>query len=273
CLPESEEVLRTLPGIGDYTAAAIAAIAFGRHATPIDGNIERVIARLFAVSESLPKAKPTIRTLAEQLTPLWRAGDFAQAMMDLGATICTPKKPACVLCPWLNVCAGRRRGDPESFPVKTERREGKLRRGAAFVVVRADGAILVRRRAEKGLLGAMVEVPSTDWTPAFDEDRALDNVPFRPAAKWIRIPGVVAHAFTHFPLKLAVFTAKVPAKTKAPAGMRWLAPADLGGEAFPSIMRKVLVHALGPHAFAAPTNERLAQMKVGLSGRRASRRG
>ena len=136
--PDTEEGLRELPGIGAYTAAAIAAIAFDRRASPVDGNIERVIARLFAVEEELPAAKPRIRELAEALTPPQRAGDFAQAMMDLGATICTPKKPACVLCPWMEACAARARGDQESFPRKAEKKTGALRRGAAFVVLR-DG--------------------------------------------------------------------------------------------------------------------------------------
>ena len=138
--PGTEEELRTLPGIGAYTAAAIAAIAFDKRASPVDGNIERVIARLFAVEEELPGAKPRIRALAEQLTPARRAGDFAQGMMDLGATICTPKKPACVLCPWMEACAARARGDQEIFPRKAEKKTGVLRRGAAFVVLRADGS-------------------------------------------------------------------------------------------------------------------------------------
>src|SRR6266508_4541197 len=156
--PPTEAELAALPGIGRYTAAAIAAIAFGAHAAPVDGNIERVVARLFAVAEELPAAKGSIRRLAEALVPAQRAGDFAQALMDLGATICTPKKPACALCPWMDACAGRRRGDPETFPRKAPKREGRLRRGAAFVVTRADGFVLVRSRAPKGLLGGMTEV-------------------------------------------------------------------------------------------------------------------
>src|SRR3954469_11587722 len=144
--PDREEGLRALPGVGAYTAAAIAAIAFDRPASPVDGNIERVIARLFAVEEELPGGKPRIRALAEGLTPPRRAGDFAQAMMDLGATLCTPGKPACVLCPWMGECAARARGDQESFPRKAEKKTGALRRGAAFVVVRADGFILTRTR-------------------------------------------------------------------------------------------------------------------------------
>src|SRR5215208_6392808 len=148
--PDSEEGLRALPGIGPYTAAAIAAIAFDKRASPVDGNIERVIARLFALEEELPAAKPRIRALAEGLTPARRAGDFAQAMMDLGAGICTPKSPACVLCPWMEPCAARMRGDQESFPRKAEKKTGALRRGAAFVVVRTNRCILTRTRPEKG---------------------------------------------------------------------------------------------------------------------------
>jgi A/G-specific adenine glycosylase len=244
--PGTEEGLRGLPGIGAYTAAAIAAIAFDKRASPVDGNIERVIARLFAVEEELPAAKPRIRTLAEQLTPQRRAGDFAQAMMDLGATICTPKNPACVLCPWMESCAARSRGDQESFPRKAEKKTGALRRGAAFVVVRADGFILARTRPEKGLLGGMTEVPTTEWTRAFDETAALDGAPLK--AKWRRLPGVVTHTFTHFPLELTIYTARVPARMRAPHGMRWTALAGLAGEALPNVMRKVVAHALGPDA-------------------------
>jgi A/G-specific adenine glycosylase len=240
--PGTEEALRTLPGVGAYTAAAIAAIAFDKRASPVDGNIERVIARLFAVEEELPGGKPRIRALAEQLTPQNRAGDFAQAMMDLGATICTPKKPACVLCPWMEVCAARARGDQESFPRKADKKTGALRRGAAFVALRADGFILTRRRPEKGLLGGMTEVPTTEWSRDFDDAAALDGAPLK--ANWRRVPGTVTHTFTHFPLELIVRTAKVPAATKAPSGMRWTALSDLPGEALPNVMRKVVSHVL-----------------------------
>ena len=171
--------MRALPGIGDYTAAAIAAIAFDRRAVAIDGNIERVVARLYAVEAPLPAAKPEIRRLADTLVPQRRPGDFTQAMMDLGATICTPKKPACVLCPWLTVCAARKRGDQETFPRKAAKVEGKLRRGASFVAIRADGCVLVRTRPTKGLLGGMTEVPSTSWTQDFEEARALAETPLK----------------------------------------------------------------------------------------------
>ena len=161
--------------------------------------------------------------------------------MDLGATICTPKKPACGICPWMDACAARRRGDAETFPRKAPKVEGKLRRGASFVVMRADDHVLVRSRPTKGLLGGMTEVPSTAWTQGFDEADALKQAPLK--ARWRRLPGVVEHGFTHFPLQQSVYVASVPAKTKAPAGMRWVARADLAGEALPNVMRKVVAHA------------------------------
>ncbi len=169
--PAGENELRALPGIGDYTAAAIAAIAFDAPASPVDGNIERVVARLFAVTAPLPAAKPELRRLARQLTPQHRAGDFAQAMMDLGATICTPKNPACALCPWNDVCVARRSGDAATLPRRTAKREGALRRGAAFVVRRADDRLLLRTRPAKGLLGGMTEVPTTEWSKDFADER------------------------------------------------------------------------------------------------------
>jgi A/G-specific adenine glycosylase len=245
--PASETELRALPGIGDYTAAAIAAIAYDAPATPVDGNIERVVARLYAVATPLPAAKPEIRRLASALTPPQRAGDFAQAMMDLGATICSPKRPACALCPFNGACAAQVRGDAELFPARTPKREGTLRRGAAFVVRRADGFLLVRTRPEKGLLGAMTEVPTTQWSKDFAEASALDEAPrfakSRKPIAWHRTAGVVRHVFTHFPLELSVYAADVSARTPAPAGARWVALASLAGEALPSLMRKVVAHA------------------------------
>jgi A/G-specific adenine glycosylase len=243
--PDNEAELRALPGIGAYTAAAVAAIAFDAAATPVDGNIERVIARLYAIDTPLPVAKPEISQRATALTPARRAGDFAQAMMDLGATICSPKRPACALCPWNENCAARVRGDAEVLPRRLPKREGVLRRGAAFVACRSDGFLLVRTRPAKGLLGGMTEVPTTEWIEDFDEGRALTAAPRLSdrAAVWRRIPGVVRHTFTHFPLELAVYAAAIPTKTPAPDGMRWIALADIGGEALPSLMRKVVAHA------------------------------
>ena len=242
--PDTEQALLTLPGIGAYTAAAIAAIAFDRHASPVDGNVERVIARLFAVEDELPGAKPRIRALAALLTPQRRAGDFAQGLMDLGATICTPKSPACAICPWIHACAARARGDQVSFPRKAPRKTGELRRGAAFLALRADGHILLRTRAAAGLLGGMTEVPTTEWTQRFDDLTALRDAPDMKAA-WRRLPGTVTHTFTHFPLELVVYAAQVPARTRAPRGMRWVALNELPETALPSVMRKVISHHIG----------------------------
>jgi A/G-specific adenine glycosylase len=240
--PDTEEGLLALPGIGGYTAAAIAAIAFGRKATPVDGNIERVIARLYAIETELPAAKPEIRLRAESLTPAKRAGDFAQAMMDLGATICTPKNPACAFCPWNDICLARARADMETFPRKAPKTNGQLRRGAAFVALREDGAILVRTRPATGLLGGMTEVPTTAWTHDFDLRAAQDDAPL-PALRWQRLPGLVTHVFTHFPLELVVFRAKASRATRAPAGARWSRGDEISGEALPNLMRKVIAHA------------------------------
>ena len=257
--PDTEEGLRMLPGIGPYTAAAIAAIAFGRHAMPVDGNIERVVSRLYAVEEPLPQAKPLIQQLAATLLRPSRAsdakpragdnesraGDSAQALMDLGSTICTPKKPACALCPLNEGCAARSRGDQETFPRKAPKKSGELRRGAAFVVTRGD-ELLVRTRPEKGLLGGMTEVPGSEWLAGQDDKSALSQAPvIKGVARWHRKSGVVTHVFTHFPLELVVYTASVPPRTRAPEGMRWVAVATLRDEALPSVMRKVIAHGLG----------------------------
>ena len=248
--PPSESALRELPGIGPYTAAAIAAIAFDVPATPVDGNIERVIARLFAVAAPLPQAKAELQHLARGLTPRRRAGDFAQAMMDLGATICTPKSPACALCPWMEGCAGRRTGNPAQFPRRKPKREGSLRRGAAFVALRDDGFLLVRTRPAKGLLGGMTEVPTSDWTADFDEAQASDGAPrlFSSArggpCEWRRVATPVRHVFTHFPLELSVYWGRVAARVPAPAGTRWIPMAAIAEEAFPSLMRKVIAHGI-----------------------------
>jgi A/G-specific adenine glycosylase len=243
--PRSAEALRALPGIGDYTAAAIGAIAYDAPAVPVDGNVERVVARLFAVDEALPAAKPAIKRLAESLKPPHRAGDFAQALMDLGATLCLPKRPACALCPWNEACLARARGDAETFPRKAPKREGELRRGAAFVALRADGRVLLRTRPQKGLLGGMSEVPGSEWTPEFKPARALAAAPrFRAKAKWRRLAASVDHVFTHFPLRLTVFIAEVPRTAPAPKGARWVKLGDLAGEALPSLMRKVITRAL-----------------------------
>ena len=243
--PQTLEGLRALPGIGDYTAAAVASIAFDAAAVPVDGNVERVVSRLFAVEDEFPAAKPAIKRLAASLLPARRSGDFAQALMDLGAMICSPKRPACSLCPWNGSCLALARGNQEIFPRKAPKREGKLRRGAAFVALRADGRVLLRTRPEKGLLGSMTEVPGSDWAHDFDAADALVAAPrFRGKPRWRILSGVVTHVFTHFPLELVVYIAPVARETAAPKGARWVRVAELPGEALPTVMRKVLAHAL-----------------------------
>src|SRR6187401_2803522 len=195
--PDTEAGLRTLPGIGPYTAAAIAAIAFGRRTMPVDGNIERVVSRLFAVEAPLPQAKPLIQQLAATLLGAnetrSRAGDSAQALMDLGSSICTPKKPACALCPLNDDCAARARNDQEAYPRKAPKKTGALRRGAAFVVTRGD-QLLVRSRPEKGLLGGMTEVPGSDWLAGQDDAKAKQQAPaLKAISRWHRKAGVVTH--------------------------------------------------------------------------------
>lgn len=240
--PEAEGDLLTLPGVGAYTAAAISAIAFDRRAVVVDGNVERVVARLFTVDALMPAAKGPIRRLADTLTPDGRSGDFAQAMMDLGATICTPRKPACGVCPFLDACLGQKSGQPEAWPRKAPKAGKVMRYGAAFVAIRADGALLVRTRPPKGLLGGMTEVPGTAWLASGLPNDALAQAPL--LARWEREPGIVRHIFTHFPLELTVFSASLPAGTLAPSGMRWISANEIAGEAFPTVFRKVLAIAL-----------------------------
>ncbi len=255
--PKTEAELRKLPGIGAYTAAAIAAIAFGARATPVDGNIERVVARLFSVQTPLPAAKGEIKALAETLTPVARAGDYAQAMMDLGATICTPRRPACALCPLRPGCRACAEGLAEVLPYREEKAERPTRRGAAYVVVRADGAVLLRERPLKGLLGGMLEAPSTPWqaTKPSGKDVA-DHAPVDTV--WEKTAGLVEHTFTHFHLELAVYRAEVgagAALTDAAQAerCRWLMRRELSGAALPSVMRKVLAHAFEVEARKAKT--------------------
>ena len=239
--PADEAGLRELPGIGPYTAAAIAAIAFDRRAVVVDGNVERVVARLFAIETPLPQARTEIRARADELTPHERAGDFAQAMMDLGATICTPQKPACVLCPLSPDCVARKTGAPEAWPRRAPKPERPERRGAVFVATRADGAVLLRTRPPKGLLGGMTEFPGTEWSPDFDLSRAKKLAPL--PLVWKAKAGDVTHVFTHFALKLTVYVGAAAQTRKAPEGARWVAADAVADEALPSLMRKVAAHA------------------------------
>jgi A/G-specific adenine glycosylase len=238
--PQTEAELRSLPGIGVYTAAAIASIAFGRRAIVVDGNVERVIARLFTIETPLPAAKGLIKEKAGDLTPFERPGDYAQAMMDLGATICSPKNPACGLCPLMALCQARLLGAPEHFPRKAAKPQRPLRSGAVFFIRRADGFVLVRTRPDKGLLGGMTEFPGTEWTSCAHPDAQswAEQAPVKASVRGL--DKGVAHVFTHFRLELAVFIADVAAGVPAPSGCRWVRDADLDQEALPSVMRKVL---------------------------------
>lgn len=239
--PDTEEGLRSLPGVGAYTAAAIAAIAFGRCAVVVDGNVERVMARLFAVEGPLPEAKRALHELAARLTPDERPGDYAQAVMDLGATICTPRAPKCMLCPWSDDCAGR--AVAETLPRRAPRAERPTRRGVAFWITRTDGAVLLRRRPEKGLLGGMIEVPSTAWREGdLPSPVAARKESPLPALNWRLLPGTVQHTFTHFHLEIAVLAGRV-GRAAAPDAI-WSHPGDLGGQALPTVMKKIARHAL-----------------------------
>jgi A/G-specific adenine glycosylase len=235
--PADPAALRALPGIGSYTAAAIAAIAFDRRTAAIDGNVERVVARLFAVPEPLPAAKPRLRALAVELVPQERAGDFAQALMDLGATICTPRRPRCVLCPWRRCCAAAAAGLADAIPARIEKPEKPSRYGVAFWLTRDDGAVLLRRRPEKGLLGGMTEIPSTPWRgEPWTLDQAIEIAPA--IAEWARLPGTVRHGFTHFRLELAIVAGN------GEVDGRWSQVDRLGEYALPTLMKKVARHAV-----------------------------
>ena len=249
--PSSEAALQSLPGIGPYTAAAIAAIAFGVKATPVDGNIERVVARLFAVRQPLPLAKPEIKRLAATLTPSRRPGDFAQAMMDLGSQVCTPRRPSCLMCPLQQDCAASAHGDAELLPVKLPKGERPVRKGIAFLVQREDGSLLLRQRADAGLLGGMLEVPSTAWAgklPARKEALKLAPV----SADWFPVAGEVVHVFTHFRLEMTVYRALVREDASLTLWAdaercRWVNRRDLLGQALPSVMKKIIAHGLKEH--------------------------
>ncbi len=239
--PASLEGLQALPGIGPYTAGAIAAIAFDLPHAAVDGNVERVLSRFCAIEEPLPQSKPAIRAVAQGLVPGKRAGDFAQALMDLGATICTPKSPNCLICPWTEDCEGRKLGIAATLPRKAAKKAVPTRKGHAYWLEREDGAVLLRRRPEKGLLGGMLEVPSSPWEARLPA-ASSDHAPL--VAAWRQLPGLVEHTFTHFHLELTVHHAKASAKAPAGSEWRWVKREDLAGEALPSVMRKVVAHVL-----------------------------
>ncbi len=237
--PENRDELQKLPGIGPYTSAAIAAIAFDAPETVVDGNVERVMARLHNVETPLPSAKPELTALAVGHTPTQRAGDYAQAVMDLGATICTPKNPACGICPWRNPCTARHAGTAPDLPRKLPKQVKPTRLGFAYVGRRADGAWLLERRPDKGLLGGMLGWPGSDWSETPE--------PLPPCTgEWIETGVEVRHTFTHFHLRLTVLTAdlgEIEPDRGHYVNHRDFKPSDL-----PTVMRKVF--DVARHSFA-----------------------
>jgi A/G-specific adenine glycosylase len=282
--PLTAETLRSLPGVGGYTAGAISAIAYDEKQAAMDANAERVIARLYAIDTPMPKAKTQLHALCSALVPD-RAGDFAQALMDLGSAICTPKRPACQNCPWFDACKARKRGIQEQLPVKAPKMVRPMRRGAAFVVRDRSGAVLLVKRPDKGLLASMLEPPLGAWSEEFPSAaKALKQAPFE--AKWKKRPGIVRHGFTHFELEIEVYVAEVKnhppleggsdahkrasAKARSVRGAsrdhpspknpraaredfsaspsrgeaKWVPPEKLGSVALPTVMRKIVEHGL-----------------------------
>ena len=229
--PADEEALQKLPGIGPYTAAAIAAIAFDRPATVVDGNIERVMARLHAVKAQLPGAKPVLRGLAAEATPKQRAGDYAQALMDLGATICKPGKPDCADCPVRGFCQGQKAGIAASLPRREKQKTKPVRHGHVWVALRSDGSVLTVTRPSKGLLGGMLALPSSDWLEVLPEP----DPPI--VADWQALPATVRHTFTHFHLELRVHLC--PAGQADRADVSGFKPAiEFDPDHMPTVFRK-----------------------------------
>lgn len=227
--PDTEAGLRKLPGLGDYTAAAVAAIAFGRRAVVVDANVERVVARLFAIREALPAARKPIRAAAEAITPDKRAGDFAQAMMDLGSGICTARDPKCLLCPLERDCKGKAEGDPSTLPVKAPKKAKLLRRGTAWWIER-EGAVWLVRREGTGMLGGMRALPDDGWSARGDGSGEPPH-----EAAW-EAAGVVRHTFTHFALELSV--ARGDAGAQPPGEGEWWPIDEIDEAGLPTLFAK-----------------------------------
>lgn len=254
--PDTVEGLLELPGIGAYTAAAIAAIAFGRPVVPVDGNVERVTTRLFALTDPLPAARKAIArramTLNGDALARARPSDFAQALFDLGAGICTPRTPACVLCPWREACAANRQGIAATLPRRAAKPVRPVRYGVHFCMVDSAGGLLLARRPEKGLLGGMMGLPGPVWRDApWPDTEAMAHAPMAPRLRpqWHKV-GQVKHVFTHFTLMVDVYAARVerfPNSLVGPAGMVHRAGDD--DVALPSLMRKCISLARSAHVF------------------------
>ncbi len=229
--PKDHDALLELPGIGPYTAAAISAIAYDQPHTVMDGNVERVMARLFDVRTPLPKAKAELKGHAASLTPQIRAGDYAQAVMDLGATICTPRSPACGICPWRDPCQARQSGTAPELPRKQPKKPKPTRFGVVYVGEREDGAMLLEHRPESGLLGGMLGWPGSDWGDELHEHPPCP-------AEWVTLGGEVRHTFTHFHLILTVKHARLPLAVQPKVG-QFIARSEFRPSDLPTAMRKV----------------------------------
>ncbi len=230
--PDTVNALLELPGVGPYTAGAVSAIGFDKSSVVVDGNVERVMARLYDVHTPLPAAKPELTALAESLTPLERAGDYAQAVMDLGATICTPRNPACGICPWRPACQARLAGTAVDLPKKTPKKPKPIRFGVVYITRRVDGALLLERRPDKGLLGGMLGWPGSEWV---ENEAPKHQAPIR--AEWKTLNGEARHTFTHFHLRLTVKTALVPMEREPVVG-HFLPLEDFSPTDIPTVMRK-----------------------------------
>jgi A/G-specific adenine glycosylase len=234
--PDTEEGLRALPGLGAYTAAAVAAIVFGRRAVVVDANVERVVARLFVIDEPLPGGRAAIRAAADSITPETRAGDFAQAMMDLGAGICTSRAPRCLLCPLQDECEGRATGRPEDFPVKAAKREKPQRLGNVWWIERADGHVWIERRAEKRMLGGMVGLPGSAWDARGGAKDAAAPI----SGDWVTLNRSVEHVFTHFRLTLTILKQEVPVGVQPPGEGQYWPLGRIGEAGLPTLFAKVV---------------------------------
>ncbi len=232
--PADHTALLKLPGIGPYTAAAVASIAFDQRHAVLDGNVERVMARMYDIHTPLPAAKPELMLRADALTPMERPGDYAQAVMDLGATICSPKSPACGICPWRAPCAARLAGTAAELPKKTPKKAKPVRHGTVYLAERDDGAWLLETRPEKGLLGGMLGWPGSDWVDV-SADHPIGTPPIE--AKWLNLSGDVRHTFTHFHLILRVKVAQVTAQAEPNSG-QFIPKQDFRPTDLPTVMRK-----------------------------------
>ncbi|MEC9022296.1 MAG: A/G-specific adenine glycosylase [Pseudomonadota bacterium] len=243
--PQSETMLLSLPGIGQYTAAAILAIAFNKPANVVDGNVERVVARLFEIEDPLPPSKNKLRHSAEQLVPSkseGRPGDYAQALMDLGAMICLPRKPKCDKCPWAPSCRSAQSGQAQFLPRREPKKIKPVRYGIVYWIQTEDEEVLIRRRPEKGLLGGMMEFPSTEWVEEKEQtEMTIAGIPIGNRAA--KVEGIISHTFTHFKLELSLSVVRLPRRIEL-EDLIWCSPKHFGEHAFSSLMKKVAQHAM-----------------------------